>query len=209
MTYRKWVLNLNGFQKRTEEKKKQILESTFELMNMNVSKKNLTMDEISRQAKVAKTTVFKYFGNKENLIHEVYKYFLEGVSETAIEIMNENKSFEETLLAMSQNKIHHLNKVNQSFYLEMMNYVTEKGDDGLSLMMERYATESYITMLDLFHRGRKEGKVDLKYSDEFLLLYFRTLLEGMSNPQIYEKIAPYTAEMTEMLIKGVAPNKRE
>ena len=201
------MLNLNGFQKRTEEKKKQILEATLELMNMNDSKKNLTMQEISKHANVAKTTVFKYFGTKENLIHEVFKYFIDDMSETAKEIMTENRSFEETLLAMSQNKIHYLNKINQSFYLDMMGYVTEKGDSGLSLMMEKFVKDSYSTMLDLFHRGRKEGKIDLKYSDEFLLLYFRSLVEGMSNPQIYEKISSYTAELTEMLIKGVAPPK--
>lgn len=60
-------------------------------------------------------------------------------------------------------------------------------------------------MLDLFHRGRKEGKVDLKYSDEFLLLYFQATVEGISNPQIYERVVPYTEEWTEILIKGIAP----
>ena len=62
-------------------------------------------------------------------------------------------------------------------------------------------------MLDLFHRGRKEGKVDLKYSDEFLMLYFQAMIEGISNPQIYEKILPYTAEWTELLVKGIAPRQ--
>lgn len=198
---------MNGFQKRTEEKKKQILESTFELMNENVSKSNVTIEEIAAHANVAKTTVFKYFGNKEKLIHEVFYYFIEEMGETAKEIMVENKPFEETLIAMSQNKIHYLNKINKAFYMDMMKYITEKRDDGLSLIMDKYMKESYSMMLDLFHRGRKEGKVDLKYSDEFLLLYFQTLVEGVSNQQIYEKIAPYTAEWTEILIKGIAPNK--
>ncbi|PAV29133.1 TetR family transcriptional regulator [Virgibacillus profundi] len=200
---------MNGFQKRTEEKKKQILESTFELMNTNASGRNVTIEEIAKHANVAKTTVFKYFGTKENLIHEVFKGFFDEMGETAKKIMAENRPFEETLLAMSQNKIHYLNKINQSFYMDMMEYITEKGDDGLSLMMDKFSKESYSMMLDLFHRGRKEGKVDLKYSDEFLLLYFRTLVEGISNPQIYEKVVPYTAEWTELLIKGLAPNRRE
>ncbi|OZU89609.1 TetR family transcriptional regulator [Virgibacillus indicus] len=200
---------MNGFQKRTEEKKKQILESTFELMNTNASGRNVTMEEIAKHANVAKTTVFKYFGTKENLIHEVFTCFFDEMGEKAKKIMAENGPFEETLLAMSKNKIHYLNKINQSFYMDMMEYITEKGDDGLSLMMDKFSKESYSMMLDLFHRGRKEGKVDLKYSDEFLLLYFRTLVEGISNPQIYEKVVPYTAEWTELLIKGLAPNRRE
>jgi len=121
--------------------------------------------------------------------------------------MAENKTFEETLIAMTQNKINYLEKTNKQFYLDMMDFVTKKQDDGLSLMMQQYFNEGYSVMLDLFHRGRKEGKVDLKYSDEFLLIYFQALVEGISNPHIYEKILPYTAQWTELLIKGIAPSK--
>lgn len=121
--------------------------------------------------------------------------------------MAENKPFEETIIAMSQNKIKYLEKVNKQFYLDLMDYFTKRDDDGLSLMMQQYVKESYSLMLDLFHRGRKEGKVDLKYSDEFLLIYFQALVEGISSPHIYQKILPYTAQWAELLIKGIAPSQ--
>lgn len=198
---------MNGFEKRTQEKKNQVLKATFNLLNTDASIENVTVDEIARHANVGKTTIFKYFGSKENLIHEVFKYFLTQMGETAREIMAENKPFEETIIAMSQNKIHYLEKINKQFYLDLMDYFTKKDDDGISLMMQQYVKESYSLMLDLFHRGRKEGKVDLKYSDEFLLIYFQALVEGISSPHIYPKILPYTAQWTELLIKGVAPSK--
>ncbi|WP_433939957.1 TetR/AcrR family transcriptional regulator [Paenibacillus lautus] len=198
---------MNGFEKRTQEKKKQVLEATFKLMNTDAGIENVTVDEITRYSNVGKTTIFKYFGSKENLLHEVFKYFLTQMGETAREIMAENKPFEETIIAMSQNKINYLKKINKQFYLDLMDYFTKKDDDGLSLMMQQYVNESYSLMLDLFHRGRKEGKVDLKYSDEFLLVYFQALVEGISSPHIYPKILPYTAQWTELLIKGIAPSK--
>ncbi|SHO52346.1 TetR/AcrR family transcriptional regulator [Anaerocolumna xylanovorans] len=198
---------MNGYEKRTQEKKDQVLKATFNLMNTDAGIENLTMDEIAKNANVGKTSIFKYFGSKENLIYEVFKYFLDKIGETAREIMAENIPFEETLIAISQNKIHYLDKVNKRFYLDLMDFYTKKGDDGLSLMMQQYTQESYSIMLDLFHRGRKEGKVDLKYSDEFLLIYFQALVEGISSPHIYQKILPYTAHWTELLIKGIAPNK--
>jgi AcrR family transcriptional regulator len=198
---------MNGFEKRTHEKKKQVLEATFNLINTDAGMENVTMDEIAKHSNVGKTTIFKYFGSKENLIHEVFKYFLTQMGETAREIMAENKPFEETIIAMGQNKINYLEKINKRFYLELMDYFTKKDDEGLSLMMRQYAESSYSLMLDLFHRGRKEGKVDLKYSDEFLLVYFQALVEGISSPHIYPKILPYTAQWTELLIKGVAPSK--
>jgi len=198
---------MNGFEKRTQAKKNQVLEATFNLMNTEAGIENVTVDEIARHANVGKTTIFKYFGSKENLIHEVFKYFLTQMGEKARKIMAENKPFEETIIAMSQNKIHFLEKINKQFYFDLMDYFTKKDDNGLSLMMQEYVNESYSLMLDLFHRGRKEGKVDLKYSDEFLLIYFQALVEGISSPHIYQRILPYTAQWTELLIKGVAPSK--
>ena len=198
---------MNGYEKRTQEKKNQVLEATFHLMNTDAGIENLTMDDISKSSNVGKTSIFKYFGSKENLIYEVFKCFLDEMGEKAREIMAENKPFEETLIAISQNKINYLEKVNKQFYLDLMDFFTKKNDDGLSLIMQEYNKESYSLLLDLFHRGRKEGKVDLKYSDEFLLIYFQALVEGISSPHIYKKVLPYTAHWTELLIKGIAPSK--
>ncbi len=198
---------MNGYEKRTQNKKNQVLEATFKLMSKYNGIENLTMDEISKNANVGKTSIFKYFGSKDNLIHEVFKYFLQQMGDKAKEIIDKNMPFEETLIALTQNKINYLDKINKQFYLALMDYVTKKQDDNLSMIMNQYIKESYNIMLDIFHRGRKEGKIDLKYSDEFLLLYFQSIVEGISNPYIYEKILPYTSQWTELFIKGIAPNK--
>lgn len=203
------VIKLNGFEKRTEEKKKKVLEVTFELMNREADVGNITIEDIVKHANIAKTTIFKYFGSKEKLIQKVFEHFITQMIATAKEIMNENKPFEETLIALSRNKIRFLNQINKPFYLKMMDYYTEKTEDGFSRIMQQYTQQNFMMMLELFHRGRKEGKVDLKYSDEFLMLYFQAIVEGVSNPQIYEKIKDYTEEWTEMLIKGIAPDRRE
>lgn len=198
---------MNGFEKRTEQKKQQVLDAAFELINSNAGIEGVTIEDIARKANVGKTTIFKYFGNKENLIHEVFKNFISKIGDGAKKIVAENKPFEETLIALSQNKINYLKKINKQFYLDMMEFVTKKDNDGLSLILREYTQTSIGLMLDLFHRGRKEGKIDLKYSDEFLLLYFQVLVEGISSPHLYPKLLPYTEEWTEMLIKGLAPGK--
>ncbi|WP_214627018.1 TetR/AcrR family transcriptional regulator [Paenibacillus agaridevorans] len=198
---------MNGFDKRTQEKKNKVLEAAFHLLNTEGGIDSITMDDIAQYSNVGKTTIFKYFGSKENLIHEVYTYFLNQMGETAQKIMAENRPFEETFIAMSQNKIHYLEKISKQFYLDLMNFFTRKDDAGLPSMMQQYSEISFGLMLDLFHRGRKEGKVDLKYSDEFLLVYFQALVEGISSPHIYPLILPYTAQWTELMIKGIAPGK--
>lgn len=198
---------MNGFEKRTLEKKQQIIDTTFTLLNREQGLKALKIEDIAQAANVGKTTIFKYFGNKETLIHETFTMFIDQIRQEAHVIMDKNLPFEETLIALSQNKMHAINLISKQFYLDMMAYMTEKNERGLSLLMEKYSKESIDMLLDLFHRGRKEGKVDLKYSDEFLILYFQSLVEGMSHPTIYEKLLPYTQEWTEILLKGMAPNQ--
>lgn len=198
---------MNGYEKRTEEKKQQVLKAAFRLMNTDLGLENLTIDEVAKISGVGKTSIFKYFGSKENLIHEVFNFFMHQIEKTSQEIIDKDIPFEEALIAVSQNKIHYLDKISKQFYIDLMDFYTKKGDNGLSLMMEQYSQRAHHLMLDLFHRGRKEGKVDLKYSDEFLLLYFQALVEGISNPLIYKRILPYTSQWTELLIKGIAPNK--
>ncbi len=66
---------MNGYEKRTQEKKNQVLDAAFNLMNNGGGIGNLTMDDIAKNSKVGKTSIFNYFGSKENLIHEVFKYF--------------------------------------------------------------------------------------------------------------------------------------
>ena len=46
--------------------------------------------------------------------------------------MEKNASFEETLIAMSQNKIDYLEKINKQFYLDLMSYYTKKEDSGFT-----------------------------------------------------------------------------
>lgn len=198
---------MNGFEKRAKEKQKQVLNAAFELMNSDKGVAGLTIDEVVERSGVSKATIFKYFGSKEQLIYQVFFEFMNEMGTSTREIMAKNLPFEETLIAMSQNKISYLEKVNKQFFLDLMGYYTHKEKDSeLTLLMDNYTKESFDIMLDLFHRGRKEGKVDLKYSDEFLMLYFQAMVEGISNPQIYDKILPYTAEWTEMMVKGIAPS---
>jgi AcrR family transcriptional regulator len=198
---------MNGFEKRAKEKQKQVLKAAFELMNSDKGVAGLTIDEVVERSGVSKATIFKYFGSKEQLIYQVFFEFMNEMGNSTREIMAKNLPFEETLIAMSQNKISYLEKVNKQFFLDLMAYYTHKEKDSeLTLLMDNYTKESFDIMLDLFHRGRKEGKVDLKYSDEFLMLYFQAMVEGISNPQIYDKILPYTAEWTEMMVKGIAPS---
>ncbi len=198
---------MNGYEKRSNEKKQAILTASFNLMNSDTGLTTLNTEVIAKNANVSKTSIFKYFGSKDNLISEVYKDFLNRIGDDAQKILEAKLPFEETIKAIGQNDIKHIKEVNQQFYYDMMNFLTTTTDTDLVKLIDNYTKQGIELLMDVFHQGRKEGKVDMKYSDEFLILYFQAQVEGVSNPKVYNNLLPYMDEWTEMLIKGLAPNK--
>ncbi len=57
---------MNGFEKRSQMKKKAILEKAFELFNQ-YGYKNVTMAKISKEANVSLGAIYSYFESKENI----------------------------------------------------------------------------------------------------------------------------------------------
>lgn len=82
------------------------------------------------------------------------------------------------MAAFGRNDLAHLAKVSRQFYLDFMEFYARSADPQAAASIRDYTKRSLDLMLDAFNRGRKEGKVDLKYSDEFLLLYFESMIQG-------------------------------
>lgn len=67
---------MNGFERRTMLKKKNICKAAFELFStFGVQKTNIA--QIAKKANVSQVTIYNYFGSKENLLKESIKDFLE------------------------------------------------------------------------------------------------------------------------------------
>ncbi|WP_223813665.1 TetR/AcrR family transcriptional regulator [Geobacillus zalihae] len=61
---------MNGFARRTEQKKQAIKQAVLELLQKIRDPREVTIQEIARQAHVSPVTIYNYFGSKENLIRE-------------------------------------------------------------------------------------------------------------------------------------------
>lgn len=197
---------MNGFEKRSQQKRRQILEAAFQLLNTEEGVKGVTTQDIVTASGVSKATIFKYFGTKEKLLQQVFIDFLDRLSVDALAFMDEPISFEEKMIAMSQVKINSMKGVHQQFFIDLMDFFTQKADPELAEKMAAYTQMAYNAMLDLFHQGRKEGKINLKYSDEFLMVYVEAMIQGISSPEIYNQIVnipSYTENWTEMLLKSL------
>ncbi|WP_303754570.1 TetR/AcrR family transcriptional regulator [Enterococcus sp. S86.2] len=198
---------MNGFEKRSAQKKHAILKAASEIMNGPEGSKALTIDKVTAATNISKATIFKYFQSKDNLIKMVFKNFMAEMAYDAEKTLQEKRSFPDTFTALTQLKINRLDHVSQQFYLDLMAYYSQTEDKELAEFMNGYAKKSNETLLTLFQQGRKEGFIDPKYTDEFLFIYTESMIAGIAEPAIYTRALPYIAEWSEVLLKGLAPEK--
>lgn len=197
---------MNGFEKRTQQKMQTIKDTAFTLLNQPTGIAGLRMDTLAKEAGVSKATIFKYFHSKEKLIQQVFMDFLDRMGEESMTFLTQELSFEEKLMALARVKIQYLDTVDQQFFLDLMAQYSQKTDAELAAKMQAYNQRYYEVMVQLLHQGRQEGKIDMKYSDEFLLLYLEAMVQGVSDPAIYQKVNVHYAEYwAEMLLKALAP----
>ena len=187
---------MNGFEKRSAKKREEILATALKIINHPDGINNLTIQKI----------VESTFKTKENLIQETFFYYLDQLKVESEHILAEKHGFIKTFTALTQLKVDTIAQMHQQFYLDLMQYYTQTSDFQLAQKMSEYTQNSFNMMKQLLKQGREEGVIDERYSDEFILLYTQAMVNGFSQPEIYQQALPFTKEWTEVLLKGIAPN---
>jgi len=87
---------MDGFEKRKTQSKEAILKVALELFEQHGFSR-VCIPEIARQAGVSSVTVYNHFGNKEELIKEIFKVFLDNLLDSYRKIIEAKMPFEEKL----------------------------------------------------------------------------------------------------------------
>lgn len=200
--------DMNGFERRTLAKKEQVLDAAFDLMNADSGEgaETLSIADVAARSHVSRATIFNYFGSKQGLISAVFDRFLSRLGEEAEQIITQDMLFVQLMRALTRCELDHLHSVSPQFYDNLMRWYAEDEGPGMQDLRARYTKESFDVMLAMFAKGREEGSIDPKYSDEFLLLYLRMMSQGALDPSVRDAIVPYSERFVEMFIKGVAPS---
>ncbi len=70
---------MDGFQRRGEQKKLDILEAAL-LLFMNHGIQKFSISDIAKKANVSQVTIYNYFESKHKLIQDVFIFYLEKAS---------------------------------------------------------------------------------------------------------------------------------
>lgn len=161
---------MNGFQRRREEKMKDILEVAFELFSAN-GIKNVNITEIAEKANVSRVSIYNFFGSKENLVRQSSFYFMDKIMKDFQILVKSDLSFKEKFEKMLSLSMERANNLDENFYQ------SEFLMDPIVLeFLEEYGNNKAMPLLmDLINQGKREGYIDSQLSSEAILMYVNSI----------------------------------
>jgi AcrR family transcriptional regulator len=135
------------------------------------------MDEIAREMKISKKTIYKYFDSKEILVKEVVLNFLEVNKNNIIAIINENDNSITKLFNLFQYLGRLLVTINNKWIFDIQQHYRY-----LWKKIDRFRTQMMIANISgLIEQGKNEGFI-VNYPTEIIVMFFISSIRGIINP---------------------------
>lgn len=189
---------MDGFERRREQKKSNILEAALALF-MKYGIQKVSVAEIAKEANVSQVTIYNYFGSKDHLIDQVIIFYIDNVWEEYEQLLKSNIPFPDKVKQMIFEKTDAANEISEDFFSHFMKEYT-----GGNKYLEKLYTEKVIPeMINLFDEGKEQGYIDPTISNEAILLYIQMFTEYMKRDDISKAVLPMTEELTKLFFYGI------
>lgn len=167
---------MNGFERRTEQKKQLILAITKEKLNYDRFH-TATIKEIAKEASVSQVSIYNYFGSKDELLFEAIG-----------EMMEEQLKRYEHLLEgqLPYPKLMYMVMTEEMKFFKIMNdYMKQSADiEAMKERVDRFLEMKFIPfLLKLIQRGMEEQYMAEGLREEELLFYFNMYQKAMNQFQ--------------------------
>ncbi|MGE6612936.1 TetR/AcrR family transcriptional regulator [Peribacillus sp. NPDC076916] len=189
---------MDGFQRRREQKKLNILEAALALF-MEYGVQKISIGEIAKKANVSQVTIYNYFESKHNLIHEVFIHYTNKALDEFEQILASNIAFPEKIKQLMFTKNETAKHIHEDFYQYLMREYTS----GVNYMEKIYTEKALPRFIDLFNQGKEQGYVDRNLSNEAILFYIKSLNEYIQREEVYQSILPLTEDIMKILFYGI------
>ena len=195
---------MDGFQRRREQKKLNILQAALELF-MEYGVQKISIAEIANKANVSQVTIYNYFESKHNLVHEVFLYYIGREQAKFMEILHSDAPFPEKIKQVIFNKKEVANQIHEDFYSYIMKEYTTRPN----IIEKMYVEEALPLFIQLFDQGKEEGYVDPKLSSEAILFFIKAMNEYLQHKEVYERILPMTEDIMNIMFYGIVGKREE
>ncbi|MBP3039148.1 TetR/AcrR family transcriptional regulator [Bacillaceae bacterium Marseille-Q3522] len=169
---------MDGYQKRTEKKKVQIKQAAFKLFT-NYGIEKVTLKDIAEEAHVSPVTIYKYFGNKDEILQQLTKDFLDQAYDFFNDLVKEEIPFKKKIDKLFDYSVKKKKIFNEQYFKQL--YFSNSN-------FVKFADEYYLNRLkglfvQLIHQGKEEHFIDKRLSEQSILFYFQTVMETFTKKE--------------------------
>lgn len=159
---------MDGFQKRTETKKQQIIAAAVDLFGRYGFKK-VSVDEIAERADVSKVSIYSYFKNKQGLIDHLVAAVFRERKEGIEQLVRSEIPFPEKLQALIAQK----SEISGSFSQEFLEQIVQHPE-----WQNQPAEDLEALVEELLEQGKQEGHISPNASTRAMRLYIEVFRAG-------------------------------
>ena len=174
---------MNGFEKRREKKKRDILIAAGKLF-FNQGFKETSVEEIAKLAQVSPVSVYNFFETKENLYVRTIESAFYNSMDAYDEILNSDKSFYEKLFEFIQYKSSSREKIHPDYFTPE-DIVNPKIGAVIQEVKEKRILPFFTRLVK---QGKEEGAIDKSLDTESVMLYINIFSSGLTNPHMIQSI---------------------
>ncbi|MCG1020849.1 TetR/AcrR family transcriptional regulator [Sutcliffiella horikoshii] len=193
---------MDGFQRRREQKKQDILEAAMTLF-MEYGIQKVSISEIAQKANVSQVTIYNYFESKHKLTSDVFGYYINKTTDDFEKLIHSDIPFPEKIKQIIFNKKEISKQIHEEFYLFMMKEYSAEGN----IIEKIYVEKALPYFSQLFEEGKEQGYVDPNLSQEAILFYVQMLKDYMQREDVYQKVLPLTEDITNIFFYGIIGKK--
>lgn len=193
---------MDGFKRRREQKKKDILQAAMDLF-MTYGIQKVSVAEIASKANVSQVTIYNYFGNKHNLVEETFAYALDKIWSDYEKILDSDLPFIEKIKSTMFFKIQSAHNVHPDTLI----YFTKKYTSGAPYFETIMREKIMPRVIALIDEGKREGYVDPDLSNESILIFIQMFKEYLQKEEVYPHVQKLTEDLTKLFFYGLVGRK--
>jgi AcrR family transcriptional regulator len=174
---------MDGFQRRREAKKTDILQAAIELFSTK-GLKDTSIADIAENAGVSQVSIYNFFESKDSLARLAFIKYMDEKMVQSEQLLNSDLSFPEKFKEM----ILETDKTGQSLSEEFFQSYVWNDPMIQSYYQGKYYDRGNRLFLNLIEQGKNEGYVDADISIDAVLMYVGIFKNMLAQPNISKKI---------------------
>lgn len=192
------VIKMNGYERRTESKKRAIIDAARELF-AQYGYSDVSINDIAEESGISHVSIYNYFGDKKSLAVQVLASFLDEAIKEYELILDRDMPFAEKLQQIMDLKTDKIEQTTHSFFSSLA------WDD--KAFQQVYQEAAYDKAIPIYTRfielGKKDGAIDPTIPTDAILAYILQVMPLLQHKDYLKTPADYKQGLFKLFLYGI------